>query len=109
MASRFNAGIGYAYGNSLTMPFIKEFFSGGATSIRAFRARSVGPGTYYGGNPQVEGFLPDQPGDIKLEANTELRAKLFSYLYGAVFVDAGNVWLVRADSARPGGKFSKSF
>ncbi|HNP22403.1 MAG TPA: BamA/TamA family outer membrane protein [Panacibacter sp.] len=109
LASRFNAGIGYAYGNSLTMPFIKEFFSGGATSIRAFRARSVGPGTYYGGNPQVEGFLPDQPGDIKLEANTELRAKLFSYLYGAVFVDAGNVWLVRADSARPGGKFSKSF
>lgn len=109
LASRLNAGVGYAYGNNLIMPFIKEFFSGGATSLRAFRARSIGPGTYYGGNPQVEGFLPDQPGDIKLEVNTELRAKLLSYLFGAVFVDAGNVWLFREDTARPGGKISGAF
>ena len=109
LVSRFNAGMGYAYGNSFTMPFIKQFFSGGASSIRAFRARSLGPGTYYGGNPQEEGFLPDQPGDIKLEVNSELRAKLFSFLYGAVFVDAGNIWLFKEDSARPGGKISSAF
>lgn len=109
LVNRLNAGLGYAYGNSYTMPFVKEFFSGGASSLRGFRARSVGPGTYYGGNPQIKGDLPDQPGDIKLEVNSELRAKLFSYLYGAVFVDAGNVWLFREDTVRPGGRISVAF
>lgn len=108
LASRFFAGAGYAYGNSLTMPFVKAFFSGGVNSIRAFRARTLGPGTFYAGNPK-DIDVADQPGDIKLEVNTELRAKLVSLLYGAIFVDAGNIWLVREDSARPGGKFTKNF
>lgn len=108
LANRALAGAGYAYGNSLTMPFIKQFFAGGANSIRAFRARSLGPGSYYAGNPK-EVYVPDQPGDIKLEMNTELRAKLVSILYGAVFVDAGNIWLFKEDPERPGGKFTNKF
>ena len=107
-ASRFFAGAGYAYGNSLTMPFVKEFFSGGASDIRAFRARTLGPGTYYAGNPK-DIDVADQPGDIKLETNAELRAKLVSILYGAIFVDAGNIWLFKEDSTRPGGKFTSNF
>ena len=107
-ANRFFAGAGYSYGNSNTLPFIKAFFSGGVNSIRAFRARGLGPGSYYAGDPKVV-FVADQPGDIKLELNTELRAKLVSILYGAVFVDAGNIWLFRDDPSRPGGKFSGSF
>lgn len=109
LASRIITGIGYAYGNSYTMPFIKEFFAGGSSDIRAFRARSLGPGAYYAGNIDTLGFLPEQPGDIKLELNTELRAKLFSIIYGAVFLDAGNVWTVRNDTTRPGSKFSNQF
>lgn len=107
-ANRLFAGVGYAWGNSYSMPFTKAFFSGGANSIRAFRARSLGPGSYYAGNPK-EVFVADQPGDMKLELNTELRAKLVSVLYGAAFVDAGNIWTLREDSERQGAKFTGNF
>ncbi|MEP7319750.1 MAG: BamA/TamA family outer membrane protein [Panacibacter sp.] len=109
LASRVLAGIGYAYGNSTTLPFIKSFFAGGANDIRAFRARSLGPGSYYAGNAGIVGFLPDQPGDIKIELNTEFRAKLFSVFYGALFIDAGNIWLLRDDPSKPGSKFTNKF
>jgi outer membrane protein assembly factor BamA len=89
------------------LPFIKQFFVGGTNSLRAFRSRSVGPGTYTPADQT--NFLPDQSGDIKLELNTELRAKLFSIVNGAIFVDAGNVWLYNAETARPGGQFSGQF
>ena len=108
LASRLTGGIGYAYGNSLTMPFVKEFFAGGANDIRAFRSRSLGPGSYYAGNRDTA-FLPDQPGDIKMEMNTELRFKLFSVVRWAFFVDAGNIWTLRNDSLRPGSMISKNF
>ncbi|HTQ29058.1 MAG TPA: BamA/TamA family outer membrane protein, partial [Puia sp.] len=108
LASRVTGGIGYAYGNSSTMPFIKEFFAGGANDIRAYRSRTLGPGSYYAGNSRDE-FVPDQPGDIKMEANTELRFKLFSVVRWAFFVDAGNVWTIRADSSRPGSTFTRDF
>lgn len=110
LASRLLVGAGYGYGNSDRMPFIKQFFIGGTNSIRAFRARSLGPGVYYGGDPQdAVSYLPDQPGDVKLEANTELRAKLISIVHGAVFVDAGNIWLLKKDPDRPGGELTGDF
>ena len=108
LASRALAGMGYSWGNSLTMPFIKQFFSGGANDIRAFRARSLGPGSYYAGN-RKDSFVADQPGDIKLLLSSELRFKLVSVLYGALFVDAGNVWTLRTDVNRPGSKFTSDF
>jgi outer membrane protein insertion porin family len=108
LASRITGGLGYSYGNSLTMPFVKEFFAGGANDLRAFRSRSLGPGTYYAGNRDTA-FLPDQPGDIKMEMNTEVRFKLFSVFRWAFFADAGNIWTLRTDSARPGSKISNKF
>ncbi len=108
LASRITGGMGYAYGNSYTMPFIKEFFVGGANDIRAFRSRSLGPGSYYAGNPK-ETFVPDQPGDIKLEMSTELRFKLFSIVRWAFFVDAGNTWTLRYDSSRVGSQFTNQW
>lgn len=106
-ANRVIVGFGYPYGNSAELPFIKQFFSGGNNSIRAFRSRSVGPGTYK--DTINTRFLPDQSGDIKLEFNTELRAKLFSIVYGAIFVDAGNVWLYNDNPDKTGAKFSGKF
>jgi len=108
LVSRATGGLGYAYGNSTTMPFIKEFFAGGANDLRAFRSRSIGPGSYYAGNRDTA-FLPDQPGDIKIEMNTELRFKLFSIFRWAFFVDAGNIWTRREDTSRPGSVFTKNF
>lgn len=110
IASRLLVGMGYAYGNSNSMPFVKQFFIGGTNSIRAFRARSLGPGRFYGGRSDTATtFLPDQPGDIKIEVNTELRAKLISVVQGALFVDAGNIWMRREDPARPESKFTNKF
>jgi outer membrane protein assembly factor BamA len=107
LASRIIAGAGFAYGNSSQMPFIKQFFIGGTNSIRAFRARSIGPGSFRA--QENNGILPDQSGDIKLELNTEYRGKIYSIVKGAVFVDAGNIWLRDTDPDRPGVEFSKNF
>ncbi len=94
------------HGNSKSLPYIKQFFSGGTNSIRAFRNRNVGPGTYYDVN---QTGVPDQTGDIKLELNTEIRAKLFSIVEGAAFVDAGNIWLYNDDPLKQGAQFTKNF
>lgn len=108
IASRIIAGVGYPYGNSTTIPYVKQFFVGGSNSIRAFRARTLGPGSY---DPRTQNatFFFDQSGDIKLEMNAEYRANIYKFLNAAVFADAGNVWLINEDPARPGGKFSKNF
>ncbi|OUL63431.1 BamA/TamA family outer membrane protein [Flavobacterium sp. AJR] len=108
LASRIIVGAGLPYGNSSSLPSIKQFVVGGTNSIRAFRARSIGPGSFK--SPDTTStFLPDQSGDLKLEFSTEYRAKLFSIVRGAVFLDAGNVWLVNNDPNKPGAKISKNF
>ena len=107
-ASRFIAGIAYPYGNSEFMPFSRQFFVGGSNSIRAFRARTLGPGSY-DPRSQPADFFFDQAGDVKLELNAEYRANLVKFLNVAAFVDAGNIWLINNDEKRPGGKFSKDF
>jgi len=106
-ANRIITGFGYPYGNSKELPFIKQFFAGGNNSIRAFRSRSIGPGTFK--DTLNKDFLPDQTGDIKLELNTELRMKFSRILEGAVFIDAGNIWLYRKNPYKPGAEFSKDF
>jgi outer membrane protein insertion porin family len=106
-ANRIMVGVGIPYGNSNQLPYIKQFFSGGNNSIRAFRSRSVGPGTYEA--PKDSGWLSEQPGDIKLELNTELRFPIAGIVQGAVFVDAGNVWLFNADTTKPGALFTSKF
>lgn len=106
-ANRVIVGVGMPYGNSRELPFIKQFFSGGTNSIRAFRSRALGPGTYY--SDENNRILPDQSGDIKLELNSELRAKLFSIVHGALFVDAGNIWLYNRNDNKTGAEFTKNF
>ena len=98
-ASRLNLGYGLAYGNTTTLPFVRQFFAGGSNDIRAFRARTLGPGTYRVPDDQT---FSDQGGDIKAMLNTELRFKIVSVLHGAVFVDAGNIWLRKEDTGTPG-------
>jgi len=107
-ASRIIAGIAYPYGNSEYIPFSRQFFSGGSNSIRAFRARTLGPGSY-DPRTQTSDFFFDQSGDIKLELNAEYRANIYKFLNVAAFADAGNIWLVNEDPDRPGAKFSKDW
>lgn len=108
LASRIIVGAGFAYGNSREMPFIKQFFIGGTNSLRAFRARSIGPGSF-DGSATTSSFLADQSGDLKLEFNTEYRAKIYDFVKGALFLDAGNIWLLKDNPEKPGAQFSKKF
>ncbi|MCD0457649.1 BamA/TamA family outer membrane protein [Chryseobacterium sp. LC2016-27] len=115
-ASRLIAGVAIPYGNSEHIPFSRQFFVGGSNSIRAFRARTLGPGSYDPRPDQDKNkFMFDQSGDVKLEFNAEYRANLYKFLNVAAFVDAGNIWLINDDindegvNTRPGGKFSKEF
>ena len=107
-ATRLIAGMAYPYGNSEHVPYSRQFFIGGSNSIRAFRARTLGPGSF---DPRTldNAFFFDQSGDVKLELNAEYRLNLYNFLNFAVFADAGNIWLVNEDPDRPGGKFSKDW
>ncbi len=109
IATRIFAGYGLPYGNSDVMPYVKQYYSGGPYSVRAFRIRSLGPGTY-DSNDNENGSYFDQTGNIRLEANIEYRFPIYSFFKGAVFADAGNVWNSKANEAYDGkGKFTSNF
>ena len=110
LAFRAMGGIILSYGNKTIAPYTEQFYVGGANSIRAFTIRSIGPGRYRPSESNTYSYV-DQTGDIKLEANMEYRFRILSKfaggnLNGAVFLDAGNVWLLREDPARPDAQFT---
>lgn len=92
IATRFVAGAGYAYGNSSALPFEKHFYAGGSNSLRGWQARTVGPGL----SAMDKNFvIPNQTGDMRLEANVEYRFDIYWNFAGALFVDAGNIWTLQ--------------
>jgi len=98
IATRLFGGYGLPYGNSDVMPYVKQYYSGGPYSVRAFRIRSLGPGTYNDDeNPDSNYY--DLTGNIRLEANIEYRFPIISFFKGAVFADAGNIWNSTANEA----------
>lgn len=99
---RVAVGAAHAYGNSSQVPYTEQFYVGGANSIRAFAVRSIGPGSYHAPKDDVNGYF-DQTGTFKFECNLEYRCPIIGPLNGALFVDAGNVWLLKNDPQRPGG------
>lgn len=103
LVSRILIGAEHAYGNSKQVPYSEQFYIGGANSIRAFTVRSIGPGSYRPPRDQVNGYF-DQTGTFKLELNTEYRFPIVGAFHGAVFLDAGNIWLLKKDPLRPGGQ-----
>ncbi len=98
LAFRFNSGVGYSYSDNKTLPYEKFFFAGGSNSVRAWRPRRLGIGSYppqLSADPSKDGLFDyrfERPGELLLEGSVELRKKLFGFVNGAVFVDAGNVW-----------------
>lgn len=109
LVTRVNAGIIIPYGNSSVAPYFQQFFVGGANSIRAFRLRALGPGSYANEKSFSTNNFFDQSGDIKFEANVEYRFDLYKWFKWAFFIDAGNIWTLKADADRPGGAFTKDF
>ncbi|MGZ3755629.1 MAG: translocation and assembly module lipoprotein TamL [Mucilaginibacter sp.] len=112
LATRLMVNLGLPYGNSTILPYTQQFFIGGPNSLRGFQARTIGPGGYdYLTSAAAKGsqFLPDESGDIKIEGNVEYRAKLFGFVEGALFADAGNIWLMKPHDGLPGAAFGKNF
>ncbi len=103
LVSRVAIGAAHAYGNASQVPYSEQFYVGGANSIRAFTVRSIGPGSYRVPEDQVNGYF-DQTGTFKFEFNVEYRFPIFGPIHGAVFLDSGNVWLLKNDPDRPGGQ-----
>ncbi|MCF1423032.1 translocation and assembly module lipoprotein TamL [Mangrovimonas futianensis] len=108
IATRLFAGYGLPYGNSNVLPFVKQYYAGGPYSVRAFRIRSLGPGTFHQETDNDDVYI-DQSGNIRLEANIEYRFPIVSFLKGALFVDAGNIWNSKSNEILPGGTFSNNF
>ena len=104
-AIAYHVGVGIAvpYGNSKSIPYIKQYFSGGANSVRGWSVRELGPGSFPG-----DGNYLNQSGDIKFDASIEYRSKLFWLLQGTLFVDAGNIWTIKEYENQPGGQFDIS-
>jgi outer membrane protein assembly factor BamA len=109
LAMRLNMGVASQYGRqsetdqNSSLPYEKYFFAGGSSGIRAWRPRRLGPGSFARFNQQGEvDYSVEQPGEALLEANIEYRGNLFSFFDGAAFIDAGNIWTLREDPARPG-------
>lgn len=98
---RIFVGVAWPYGNSLAIPFEKQYFTGGANGIRAWPVRNLGPGTYR----ETRSVYPNATADIKLETNVEYRFKLFWILEGALFADAGNIWAISKADDRTGSVF----
>jgi len=108
IAYRLNFGMARPYGVSVgILPYEKYFFAGGGTSIRAWQARRLGPGssTPLTGSGGIYDYTNEQPAEMILESMMEYRRKLFSYFDMAVFLDAGNSWMIGRDEARPGADF----
>ncbi len=110
IVGRLQIGVGLPYGNSGggSLPYLRQYGIGGPNSVRAFAARQIGPGSYKPTGTDIVNSYYDQVGDLRLEGNIEYRQDLFPYVKGAVFLDAGNIWLVNNDPQRPGGQFVAS-
>ncbi len=103
LATRVMLGAAHAYGNSDEVPYREQFYVGGSNSIRAFAVRTIGPGSYHPAYRDRYTYY-DQTGTFKFEANAEYRFPILGYFKGAVFLDAGNIWLLKDDELRPGGQ-----
>lgn len=105
IASRIAGGVIWSYGNMNVAPYTEQFYIGGANSVRAFSARSIGPGGYPPNDGEKYTYI-NHVGDIRMEANIEYRFRIIGDLHGALFLDAGNVWLMRKDESRPNGELT---
>ncbi|MGB3850471.1 MAG: BamA/TamA family outer membrane protein [Tunicatimonas sp.] len=116
LAYRFNAAVAVPYGtNERALPYEKYFFAAGSNSIRGWIPRRLGPGSASPRGVDSDGYFQynlEQPGEVLLETSVELRSKLFGFVNGALFVDAGNIWRLQdfpddADTGepRPGAAF----
>ena len=104
---RASAGVAIPFENT-GVPYLKQFFVGGPNGIRAWNIRELGVGGYFDPNTPLSSTRY-QTGNVKIEVSGEWRFPIWWRFQSALFVDAGNVWLLRPDSSRPDASFSPNF
>ncbi len=109
IALKLHGGLAFPYGPFINqVPYVKQFFAGGALSNRAWIIRELGPGSHRELN-----LDPNNPyyqsGDILIDLSLEYRFNLFWIFNGALFVDAANVWTLKEDPDRPEANFTSNF
>jgi len=104
LVSRIAFGIGLPYGNSQYLPYQEQFYTGGANHLRSFHSRTIGPGSYKPQGDQGTTYI-EQTGEIKVEMNLEYRFRIAYKTHLGLFMDMGNIWLLKEDPSRPGGEF----
>lgn len=102
---RLFGGLGVPVGERSLLPFERRFFAGGSNSLRAWRLRTVGPGSFSNDTSSIQ-FA--RSGEIGFTSNFEYRFGIIEAavdVEGALFLDAGNVWNLKRDTLFPGGEF----
>ncbi len=106
LAYRARLGIAKPFGRESVLPYERYFFVGGGNSLRAWRPRRLGPGSYSPRLPNGDYDIRfEQPGELLLELSFEWRRDLMKYIETAIFFDAGNIWMISQDKARPNSEF----
>jgi len=113
LAVRANVGAAHPVGRADVIPFDRRFYAGGASSVRAWRLRELGPGaaTFQSDNDSLSTEGTNiLGGEVKLEGSAELRVTaLQSFMEArwivALFADAGNVWTGPRNPGSGAGQF----
>jgi len=102
VAFHLGMGVAYPYANSNQIPFERRYYAGGANNVRGWSVRSLGPGSMR--KDSTTSFV-HQAGDIRMDANIEMRSRLFWKFELAFYVDAGNIWTIHKYDYQPDGDF----
>ncbi len=96
-------GVAVPFLNSDVMPFERRYYAGGANSVRGWLARTLGPGKYCSPGGIIN--YDNQVGDVRIDMSAEYRFRIWKFIHGAAFVDAGNIWTIRRYEQQEGGQF----
>jgi hypothetical protein len=94
IAARVDLGSAWTLKNLDVMPFTDAFFVGGSNSNRAWRPRTLGPGSTFD-STGVDSY--DKIGEIKIDLSLEYRFNLVSIIDLGLFIDASNIWYMQRD------------
>jgi len=105
LAFRFAVGAGIPLRPNGTIALLDRFVIGGASSVRAFAPRTVGPGSEARDTDNTGLTVNNYTGNMLMESSLEYRMPIGKYPELAFFIDAGNVWLTSGADATDASNF----
>jgi len=99
LAARLAMGAGIPLRRNGTVALLDRYVVGGASSVRAFAPRTIGPGTQPRNDSLAQLQVGRYTGNMLIESSLEYRVPIGRYPELAFFVDAGNIWLSSVQDA----------